>query len=80
MACAAKRKLAVLTLGAKRQILEQLEKGVKPSSLMQEFNCGKATISDIRRNKERILGYISTMESSCGAKKRKTMKESFEDV
>ena len=62
MACAVKRKRAVLTLDAKRQILERLEKGAKPSSLMQEFHCGKATISDIKRNKELILGYISKME------------------
>ena len=56
IACAAKQKHAVLMLDAKRQILERLEKGAKPSSLMQEFNCGKVTISNIKRNKEQILG------------------------
>ena len=81
MACAAKRKRAVLTLDAKHQILVQLEKGAKPSSLMQEWNRGKVIISDIKQNKEWILSYISVMEMSCGAKKCKTLKkESFKDV
>ena len=81
MACEGKRKRAVLTLDSKREILERLAKGTKPSLLMKEFNCGKATISDIKRNKERILSYISTMETSSGAKKRKTLKKEFyEDV
>ena len=45
---------------------------------MQEFNCGKSTISDIRKSKEKILGYISGM---AGAKRRKTLKiENYEDV
>ena len=59
-----------MTLDAKHQILERLEKGLKPSLLMQEFNCGKATISDIKRNKAQILAYVSTMETSSGTKKR----------
>ena len=68
-------------LDAKRQILVRLEKGAKPLSLMQEFNCGKATISNIKWNKEQILGYISTMEMSYGTKKHKTLKkELFEDA
>ena len=72
---------AVLTLDSKQEILERLVKGTKPSLLMKEFNCRKATISDIKRNKERILGYISTMEMFSGAKKCKTLKkEFFEDV
>ena len=70
-----------MTLDAKRQILERLEKGAKPSLLMQEFNCGKAIISDIKRSKAQILAYVSTMETSSGAKKRRTMKkEGYEDV
>ena len=70
-----------MTLDAKRQILERLEKGVKPSLLMQEFNCGKATIFDISRNETRILAYVSTMETSSGAKKGSMMKkEGYEDV
>ena len=62
MAYAGKRKREVLTLDAKRQILQRLQKGEKPSSLIAEFKYGKATISDVKKNKERILAYISTME------------------
>ena len=73
-----KRKREVLTPKVKRNILDRLEQGVKPSSIMQKFNCGKSTISDIKKNKERILSYISTMEI---AKRRKALKkESYEDV
>ena len=54
---------------------------MKPLLLMQEFNCSKAIIYDIKRNKERILQYILTTKRSGGAKKRKTLKkESYEDV
>ena len=80
-AAGAKRKREVLTLKAKKEILDRLERGVKPSSIMQEFNCGKSTISDIRKSKEKILGYISGMETAAGAKRRKTLKkENYEDV
>ena len=57
-AAGAKRKREVLTLKAKKEILDRLERGVKPSSIMQEFNCGKSTISDIRKSKEKILGSL----------------------
>ena len=75
MAYADKRKREVLMLDAKQQILQSLQKGEKPSSLIAEFKCGKATISDIKKNKERILVYISTVETSSGAKKHKTYEE-----
>ena len=73
MVCIGKRKREVLTLDAKQAIVERLQKGEKPSLLMKEFNCGKATISDIKRNKERILAFISMMETSSGAKRRKSL-------
>ena len=76
-----KRKQAVPTLDAKRQVLVWLEKGVKQSLLKQEFSYRKAMISHTKWSSERILGYISTMEMSCGAKKHKTLnKESFADT
>ena len=76
-----KRKREVLTLKAKQEILDRLEHGIKPLSMMQELNCGKSTISDIKKNKERILGYVSAMETAGGAKRRKTYKkECYEDM
>ena len=36
-AAGTKRKREVLTLKAKKEILDRLEQGVKPSSIMQEF-------------------------------------------
>ena len=58
MACVGKRKRAVLMLDDERQILERLEKGVTPSSLMQEFNCVKQqypTSSTTRNEFSRIF-------------------------
>ena len=70
-----------MTLDAKCKILKRLEKGVKSSVLMQEFNCEKSTISDIKRNNEQILADVSTMEMSSCAKKCRTMKkEVYEDM
>ena len=39
--------------------------------LIEEFNCRKGTISNIKKNKKQILTYISMMEMSRGAKKCK---------
>ena len=49
-----RKQSTLLTLDNKRAILEMLQKGAKPSSLMKEFNHGKATISVIK-DKSRIL-------------------------
>ena len=81
MVCIGKGKRKVLTLDAKRAIVERLQKREKPSSLMKEFNWGEANILDIKKNKERILAFISTMETSSGVKRCKTLKkEPHEDV
>ena len=46
---------------------------------MKKFNCRKATISDIKRSKEKILAFISTMEISSGAKKHKMLKQELHE-
>ena len=58
MAAVKKRKREVLTLQVKKEIIESLEHGTKPSVLIQEF-----------KNKEKVLSAISTMETAAAAKK-----------
>ena len=81
MVYAGKRKCKVLMVDAKQEILKRLQKGEKLSLLIAEFKSRKATISDIKKNKEQILAYISTTETSSGAKKDNTLKKQLhEDV
>ena len=44
-------------------------------SQKKEFNCSKVTISDIQKKQERILLFISMMETLSGAKKAQDTKE-----
>ena len=78
--CERKKKCS-FDAGLKQEILEWLAKETKPSLLMKKFNWEKATISDIKHDKEKILGCISTMERSSSAKKCLTLKkEIYEDI
>ena len=70
-----KRNRNVLTIETKLKILNRLEKGESGSLLASEFNVGKSTISDIKRNRENILQFASKLDSEDGSKKRKTMRE-----
>jgi len=70
-----KRKRNVLTVEKKIEILGKLDKGETSSSLATFYNVGKATISDIKKNRESITSFVSTMDSADGAKKRKVMMD-----
>ena len=77
----ARRKHEVLTLQDKHKVIEQLDKGVSPSEIMLEFNCGKSTISNLKTNSKKILSGIAEIEKMGGSKKRKTFKRgSYNDV
>lgn len=43
--------------------------------LMNKYKCGKSTIYDIKKNKEKIVSYLSTRETTSGMIKRKTLKQ-----
>ena len=65
-----KRKRAVLSIKDKQIIISRLEKG---TNLAQEFGISKQQISDIRKNKDKILKFIDSIETSEGLK-RKSLK------
>ena len=54
-----KRKRNVLTIETKLEVINQLEKGVSGSSLAVRYNIGKATVSDVKKQKEAILQHAA---------------------
>ena len=83
--CVLEKESAVLMLDTKRAILGRLQKGAKPSSLMKEFSCGKATQSlTSRTRRELYIAFISTLETLSGTKRHKMHKreahENLENV
>ena len=68
-----KRKQAVLSMKDKQIIISHLDKGEKGTNLAQEFGIGKQQISDIRKNKDKILKFTDSIETSEGLK-RKSLK------
>ena len=51
----------------------RLEKGEKGTNLSAEYNVSKQQISDIRKNKEKIIKFADILETSEGLK-RKSLK------
>lgn len=69
-----KRKRNVLSLQQKLDVISKLHKGESDVSLAHSYNVGKATITDIKNNRESLMSFASTMDSEEGVKKRKAMK------
>ena len=68
-----KRKRVVLSLHDKQQVLQRLAHGEPPLALAQAFGISRQQVSDIKKNRDRILAYCS--EAKCLLKlKRKTLK------
>lgn len=68
------RKRNVLTMEKKIEILAKLDKGETSVSLARSYNIGKATVTDIKKNRDAILAFALKIESGDGVKKRKVMK------
>ena len=68
-----KRKRAVLSIKDKQIIISRLDKGEKGTNLAQEFGISKQHISDIRKNKDKILKFTDSIETSEGLN-RKSLK------
>ena len=68
-----KRKRAALSIKDKQIIISRLDKGEKGTNLAQEFGISKQQISDIRKNKDKILKFTDSIETSEGLK-RKSLK------
>ena len=59
-----KRKQAVLSMKDKQIIISRLDKGEKRTNLAQEFGISKQQISDLRKNKDKILKFTDGIETS----------------
>lgn len=70
-----KRKHNVLSIEAKIEIIQRLEKGETGRSLAPLYNVGRTTISDIKNKKDSILMFASKLKSEDGLRKRKTMRK-----
>ena len=68
-----KRKRSVLSVKDKQIIISRLDKGEKGTNLALEFGISKQQISDIRKNKDKILKFTDNIETSEGLK-RKSLK------
>ena len=59
-----RRKGFVLSIKDKQSISLRLEKGEKGTNLSAEYGVSKQQISDIRKNKERIMKFADNLETS----------------
>ena len=65
-----KRKRSVLSIKDKQIIISCLDKGEKGTNLAQEFGIIKQQISDIWKNKDEILKFTDSIETSKGLKQK----------
>ena len=68
-----KRKRSVLSIEDKQSIILRLEKGEKGTNMSAEYGVSKQQISDICKNKEKIIKFADNLETSEGLK-RKSLK------
>ena len=69
-----KRKRVVLTIADKLDIIKQLESGVAPANISDQYNIGISTISNIRHKKDELMKFSFTQPHTKKSKLRKTMK------
>ena len=61
-------KQSVISIKDKQPIILHLEKSEKETNLALKFKISKQQISDIRKNKEKILKFTDSVEKSVGLK------------
>lgn len=54
---ATKRKRVVLSIQDKLKVIEMLDKSVSFAIIMERFGIGKSTVSDIKKNKAKIIAF-----------------------
>ena len=65
-----KRQQSNLLIKDKQMIISCLEKGEKGTNLALELKISKQPISDIRKNKEKVLKFTDSVETSKGLKRK----------
>ena len=61
-------KQSVISIKDKQTIISHLEKSEKGTNLALKFKISKQQISDIRKNKEKIMKFTNSVETSVGFK------------
>ena len=69
-------KQSVISIKDKQTIISHLEKSEKGTNLALKFKISKQRISDIHKNKEKILKFTDSVETSVGLKIRPVLKAS----
>ena len=69
-----KKKRAVLTIEEKVKVLDMLDKSVSYSIITEKFGTGKSTVSDLKKNKEKIRGFQREMMDMGMKRQAKTMR------
>ena len=59
-----KRRQSVLSIKDKQSIILRLEKGEKQTNLSAEYGVSKQQISDIHKNREKIMKFADNLETS----------------
>ncbi|GBM09189.1 Jerky [Araneus ventricosus] len=70
-----KRKRAVLTITQKLDIIRRLERGENKQDLMRKFNIGSSTIYDIKLQKDKLMKFASSAETSKASDERRTLQQ-----
>lgn len=70
-----KRKHTFVTMEQKLSILERLDKGESVQSICREFNVGKSTVNDWRRNRKCIETFCTQIEAEKVLSTRCTLKK-----
>ncbi|RZB77500.1 DDE 1, HTH Tnp Tc5, and/or CENP-B N domain containing protein [Asbolus verrucosus] len=69
-----KRKRVVLNFQQKLEILQQLDEGKSGAVLAKQYGIGTSTISDIKRNGDVILQFVSNLDCQKQISEKKTRK------
>lgn len=72
-----KRKRVVLSIHDKQQVLQRLESGEQPIAIARTFGISRQQVSDIKKNKERIVAFCIDAKHM-STLKRKTLKATSE--
>ncbi|XP_069672129.1 jerky protein homolog [Periplaneta americana] len=71
-----KRKRNVLTLKQKLELLNEMDKGVSRTKLMEQYHVGSSTLYDIKKQAKLLRQFVMKSESSKAVESRKTLHQS----
>ena len=69
-----KRKRVVLSIDSKRAKMGKIKDGVPGIKLAEQYEVGRSTITDLKRNEDKIREFAAGIENQCIGKVRKVMR------